>query len=47
MKDIPDYLKCTKPQLHNFVDLDDDTCCSWCGLKVKEIKKIHFTPWWL
>ena len=39
--------RCRSMQTHNFADLNDDTCCSWCGLTVVEVKKIHATPWWL
>lgn len=45
MSDMPEYLKCTRLQLHNFADLEQDTHCSWCGLTVKEIERMHMHPW--
>jgi len=31
--------RCSKPQLHNFPNADNDSKCKWCGITVRELCK--------
>ena len=35
---VIENLRCSRPTLHNFPNIDSDTKCEWCGKTIEEIK---------